>query len=490
MTVLNETIRVERPAREVFAYVADFCNCPQWDSTAVEALRLDDGPLAAGSRFRVRCAVPLGSLTLEYEILEYAPDTRVVLLGRGRLFDVKDTIRVTPTDGGCELDYTAEFFWKSIVAPFADHLRDGLERMGHSSVQIGLKRALEDNFPAPQVSGGNGLADRFLPGAVLRFTRYGHRSASRHWQPVSAYVRDRHIVITGATAGLGKACARQLARLGARLTLVVRNLEKGEALRRELEGSTGNGRIDLQIADLSLMADVDKVIAALTKSGTAVDVLINNAGALFNPRAVTDEGLEKSFALLLLAPFRLTEGLRPLLKQAQGKARVINVVSGGMYTQRLHVDDLQSEKGPYSGAVAYARAKRALMIKTEQWAEDWADDGILINAMHPGWADTPGIETALPVFHKITRLFLRTPAEGADTISWLAVATEAGKVTGKLFLDRTPQRTHLIDATRESREDREALRAYLENWQTNGLSADSRGAPGPGSATVRSEGHA
>ena len=110
--------------------------------------------------------------------------------------------------------------------------------------------------------------------------------------------------------------------------------------------------------------------------------------------------------------------------------------------------------------------------------------------MHPGWADTPGIETALPVFHKITRLFLRTPAEGADTISWLAVATEAGKVTGKLFLDRTPQRTHLIDATRESREDREALRAYLENWQTNGLSADSRGAPGPGSATVRSEGHA
>ncbi len=486
MTILNETIRLDRPAREVFAYVADFTTCTQWDSTAIEATRLDDGPLAVGSRFRVRCAAPLGSLVLDYKVLELTPDRCVVLLGRGRLFDVKDTIRITPAGSGCELSYTAEFFWKPAIAPFADRLRSGLERMGHNSVQIGLKRALQDALPAPEVSEGKGPGDRFLPSAVFRFTRFGYRRARRHWKPVSAYVRDKHIVVTGATAGLGRACSRQLARLGARLTLVVRDREKGEALVRELEASTGNQHVNLQTADLSRMVEVDKVIAALTERGEAVDVLINNAGALFNPRALTDEGLEMSFALLLLAPYRLTEGLYPLLKQAQGKARVINVVSGGMYTQRLHVDDLQSEKGPYSGAVAYARAKRALMIKTEQWAEDWADDGIVVNAMHPGWADTPGIEAALPVFHKITRWFLRTPAEGADTTVWLAVATEAGKVTGKLFLDRSPRATHLIEATRERLEDREALRAFLENWQTQRPWAHSRRTQGSRPASIRS----
>ena len=216
------------------------------------------------------------------------------------------------------------------------------------------------------------------------------------------------------------------------------------------------------------MADVDKVVANLTGRGRAIDVLINNAGALFNPRQETTEGLEQSFALLLLGPYRLTEGLPPLLKQAaveHGEARVINVVSGGMYSQKLKVDDLQNERGKYSGSVAYARCKRALMVKTEQWAEDWEQDGIVVNAMHPGWADTPGVETALPEFHKVTRMVLRSPEEGADTINWLAVATEAGKISGKLFLDREPRTTHLTDSTRESAEAREQLRHILANWE-------------------------
>ena len=116
--------------------------------------------------------------------------------------------------------------------------------------------------------------------------------------------------------------------------------------------------------------------------------------------------------------------------------------------------------------MAYARCKRALMIKTEQWAEDWAANGIVVNAMHPGWADTPGVESALPEFHKLTRFFLRTPEEGADTINWLAVASEAGEVTGKLFLDREPRTTHLTESTRESAEAREQLREILANWDT------------------------
>jgi NAD(P)-dependent dehydrogenase (short-subunit alcohol dehydrogenase family) len=468
MTILNETIQIDRPAREVFTYVADFSTCVEWDSTAIETERLDDRPVGLGSRFRVVCEAPVANLDLEYEIVEYEPDHRVVLVGRGRLFEVRDTILVTPTDTGCELDYTAEFTWKPWLRNLAAAAEPGLKRMGQASVQKGLKRALDDQFPPPSISAENARADRFLPTALSRFTRRGYnRGRKKAFKPLSRYMGDKHVVLTGATAGLGKASAEFLAYRGAKLTLVVRNREKGEALVADLEARTGNGNISLEIADLSLMADVDRVIAGLNQRGEPVDVLINNAGALFNPRQETSEGLEQSFALLLLGPYRLTEGLHPLLTAAadtRGEARVINVVSGGMYSQRLRVGDLQNEEGKYSGSVAYARCKRALMVKSEQWAEDWAEDRIVVNAMHPGWADTPGVESALPEFHKLTRMVLRTPEEGADTINWLAVATEAGQLSGKLFLDREPRTTHLTGSTRESDESREQLREILANW--------------------------
>jgi len=142
-----------------------------------------------------------------------------------------------------------------------------------------------------------------------------------------------------------------------------------------------------------LLEEVRALAARLLKKGKAIDVLVNNAGALINAREETAEGLEKNFALLLLSPYLLSSLLRPLLKKAasqHGVARVVNVLSGGMYTQKIHVDDLQSRKGSYSGSVAYARAKRGLMILTEEWARRWARDGIVVNALHPGWADTRG----------------------------------------------------------------------------------------------------
>ena len=140
-------------------------------------------------------------------------------------------------------------------------------------------------------------------------------------------------------------------------------------------------------------------------------------------------------------------------------ARVVNVLSGGMYTQKIHVDDLQSRKGSYSGSVAYARAKRGLMILTEEWARRWARDGIVVNALHPGWADTRG-GVALPEFHRVMERVLRTPQQGADTIVWLAAAMEAGKVSGEFWLDRRPHAKHFLPSTRETpAERRELLKA-------------------------------
>jgi len=110
------------------------------------------------------------------------------------------------------------------------------------------------------------------------------------------------------------------------------------------------------------------------------------------------------------------------------------------------------------------------MILTEEWAKKWRDDGIVVNAMHPGWADTPGVESSLPAFYRSTRPALRSPEEGADTIVWLAAATEAGKVTGKFWLDREQHPSHVFRHTLETPEERrrllEALSGYLEPRRT------------------------
>jgi NAD(P)-dependent dehydrogenase (short-subunit alcohol dehydrogenase family) len=296
------------------------------------------------------------------------------------------------------------------------------------------------------------------------FSRLGYTRGRKHFNPMSAYVKDKHMVITGASAGLGYAAAQQLARRGATLTLVMRDQQKAQDTVESLQRETGNSAIRYELADLSLMRDVDGLIARLKKRGEPIDVLINNAGALFNPWGETSEGLEQSFALLLLSPYRLTEGLKPLLCKAEAP-RVINVVSGGMYSQALETAALQApDNSEYSGSVAYARQKRALMVLTQEWAEKWADEGIVVNAMHPGWADTPGVQNALPQFRRLTKSVLRSADEGADTIVWLAVATEAGDATGELFLDREVRPVHLVKSTREAAGEREKLLQLLTEF--------------------------
>ena len=459
MIVLHEKIDVPRPPREAFAYVGDFSTTVEWDATAIEARKTTPGPIGRGTRFEVVCRLPLGSVTIDYTVARHDPDRLIELQGTSRFFAVTDTITFQETAAGTHIDYRARFTFSGLLEKLSPRFAEGMRRMGRASVE-GLREALEDNYPPPTAAPDTRRADRWLLPGLFHFTRAGYRRGRKRWNPVSAWMGDRHVVVTGASSGLGRAAAMQLAGRGAELTLVIRDEEKARELVDAIRRETGNPRIHVELADLALMAEVDALAHRLREKGRPVDVLINNAGALFNPRQVTPEGLEKSFALLLLSPFRLTLGLHPLLAEA-GRARVVNVVSGGMYTQPLEVDRLQAPETDYSGSVAYARCKRALMVLTEQWARAWADQGIVVNAMHPGWADTPGIRNALPGFHRLTRRILRSPEEGADTMVWLAMATEAGKVSGALFLDREPRTTHLRSATRESAQAREKLRAYL-----------------------------
>ncbi len=457
MTVLHETADVSRPVDEAFAYVSDFTTTTEWDATALRATKLTPGVIAVGTEFEVVCALPIGSINLHYRIEELETNKLIVLRGRSRFFDIQDRISFSPSARGTTIDYRAEFFFKPLFNSLGSLFRKGLEKMGRESV-AGLAQALEDDFPLALKE--KPLGEKLLPELSL-FTRLGYRMGRKRFHPMSASVTGKHMVVTGASAGLGLETARELARRGAELTLVMRDQGKAESTVAGLKLETGNKNIHYELADLSLMADVDSLVQRLTQQARPIDVLINNAGALFNPRGETAEGLEQSYALLLLSPCRLTEGLKPLLLKA-GNSRVINIVSGGMYSQKLIVDSLLNEnKASYSGSAAYAREKRALMVLTEEWARDWADDGIVVNAMHPGWADTPGVQNSLPEFRRITSSVLRSVQEGADTIVWLAVASEAGQTSGKLFLDREQRSTHLMKKTRESADERRKLLDFL-----------------------------
>jgi NAD(P)-dependent dehydrogenase (short-subunit alcohol dehydrogenase family) len=209
------------------------------------------------------------------------------------------------------------------------------------------------------------------------------------------------------------------------------------------------------------MDEVRGLAERLLSEEPGLHVLVNNAGALYPDRGLTGEGIEKTFALDLLSPFLLTNLLLPGLK-ASRPARIVNVSSGGMYTQRIRVDDLEFETGAYDGSIAYARAKRGLVILTEMWAEEWKDQGVIVHSMHPGWADTPGVSSSLPSFYRATKKILRTPEEGADTIVWLAASEEAASSTGRFWLDRQPHTTHVFPGTRASEEERQRLWRALE----------------------------
>lgn len=470
---LDETIEVARPLREVFAYVSEFSRIEEWDPAVARGVRLDEGPLGVGSKFRIDMKA---GFSLQYTVREWQTDRRLLMTVDARPFTAREEIFFTRTAGGTRVRYVARFDFVAPLARLAKLFPGVMDRVGKGAMD-GMRRALEDRFDPPRATLRDRCSDRLVLPGVLRFTRLGYRSARRHWNPVSAYLRDRHVLLTGATSGLGLATAGILASRGARLTLVARDAGKGERVARELRRRSGNDRIRVEVAELSLLRDVETLASRLLARGEPVDVLVNNAGALINPREETAEGLEKTFALLLLSPYVLTERLHPLLRQAaevKGPARVVNVLSGGMYTQKIEVDDLESRSGVYSGAVAYARAKRGLMILTEVWARRWASDGIVVNAMHPGWADTPGVVASLPEFHRITERLLRTPEEGADTIAWLAAATEAGKVSGEFWLDRRPHLQHVLPGTRETPAERDRLLQALASAAANVTSGRAR----------------
>jgi retinol dehydrogenase 13 len=245
------------------------------------------------------------------------------------------------------------------------------------------------------------------------------------------------VVITGATSGIGYYTARKYASHGANLLCINRNLQKSEALSREIESEFAV-KCDYKIADLTNLQDIHQVSEELLKLNAPIDVLIHNAGIYLTKRELTPDGLEKVFVIQYLSSFIINYILKEKLK-SQGKARIIMVNSEGhrFVAWGLKLDDLNWERHRYSGLKSYGSAKTAQLLSMIVFNEQFKGSGISINAMHPGAVKTDTGQENGPVYRWFKRNFidktLKSPEISAEALYYLGVSKEMEAVSGKFF---------------------------------------------------------
>jgi NAD(P)-dependent dehydrogenase (short-subunit alcohol dehydrogenase family) len=247
-------------------------------------------------------------------------------------------------------------------------------------------------------------------------------------------MQGKTVVATGATSGIGEVAVKTLAGMGARIVFIARDAKRAAATLAKIEQVAPGRGHRAHIADLSLIAETRRVGAEIAASEARIDVLINNAGAMFSDRRVTAEGLELTFGLNHMAYFVLTEALRERLA-GTAEARVVSTASAAHIGAKLDFDDLQCAKG-YSGWKAYGRSKLANILFTRELARRLAGTGVAANCLHPGlvasrFGDEAGGWTGR-LFPFVKR-FAISPEQGADTIVYLASSPEVATITGKYF---------------------------------------------------------
>ena len=304
----------------------------------------------------------------------------------------------------------------------------------------------------------NALDAAVVPG----FSKIGYAIRKRlgNWQPISSFdLQGKTVVITGPTSGLGEQVARQLALTGANLVLVARNEEKCARVINEIAPLCTGSKPVFVRAEMGDLESVRSACAAIQQQCTHIDVLIHNAGALLNTRQVSPQGIEQTIASHVVGPFLMTTLLLPLMNGG----RVVTVSSGGMYSSGLPAFDkgetLEMPAHKYGGSKQYAIAKRAQVTLTEMWATRVLQTEFV--SMHPGWADTPGVQESIPGFRRVTAPILRTASEGADTIAWLAAVSPLPGRNGTFWSDREIRPTHKTPQSKKL--DTEVNRQSL--WQ-------------------------
>ncbi|AGC48090.1 short-chain dehydrogenase/reductase [Myxococcus stipitatus DSM 14675] len=266
------------------------------------------------------------------------------------------------------------------------------------------------------------------------------------------------VLITGATDGIGKAAATELARRGATLTIVGRNKQKTEQVLAELKSTSGNPHLDLLLCDLSRMADVQRAAEEFKARHERLDVLVNNAGATFKKPTMGPDGFELTFALNHLAYFQLTTSLLDLLRKTPG-ARVVSTSSSMQARGRLDLAKTPTSLAG-SGPGAYATSKLANVLFTQELQRRLEGTTAIANCFEPGTVRTQfggfGSDQGflLNLVYTLAKPFSSTPEQGADSLIWLATAPEAASLKGEYVSKRR--------AVRPQKQARDSkLAAYL-----------------------------
>jgi NAD(P)-dependent dehydrogenase (short-subunit alcohol dehydrogenase family) len=271
-------------------------------------------------------------------------------------------------------------------------------------------------------------------------------------------------VVTGANAGIGRATALALARMGARVGMVCRSRERGEAARDEVVRETG-GAAELFVADLAAQAEVRRVAGEIRERYGRLDVLVNNAAVYTRRRTLSPDGIELQFAVNHLAPFLLTHLLRDVLVRS-APARVVTVSSEAHRGGRMAWDDLQGERS-YRGLRAYANAKLANLLFTRELARRLEGTGVTANAAHPGVVGTSLLFGGWAPL-RLLKPFLRTPEQGASTVIYLASSPEVEGVSGRYFRDERE-----IRPAAAALDDEAARRLWRVSAELTGVDASS-----------------
>lgn len=249
-------------------------------------------------------------------------------------------------------------------------------------------------------------------------------------------MRGKICLITGGTNGIGKSTAQELARMGATVVIVGRNAQKTSQVVAEIRAATGNQTVDSLLADLSSQQEIRRLAGEFDSKYSRLDVLLNNAGAVFMERQSSVDGIEMTLAVNHLAAFLLTNLLLDTIK-ASAPARIVNVSSNAHRRARIDFDNLQGERSYSSGA--YGNSKLANILFTIELARRLEGTGVTANALHPGFVNTGFGKNNSGFLFKIlgavVPLIARSPEKGAQTSIYLASSPEVQSVTGKYFVD-------------------------------------------------------
>lgn len=272
-------------------------------------------------------------------------------------------------------------------------------------------------------------------------------------------MRGKVVVITGATSGIGEIAAERLAGMGARIVLVARDKTRGEAVLTRLRSGNKSPAHSIHYGDLSRISEMKRLAAEIAAAEPRIDVLINNAGAIFGSRRITEDNLELTFALNHMAYVVLTLGLRERLF-ATPPARVVNTASDAHRGSKLDFDDLQSSR-EYSGIKVYGRSKLCNILFTRELSRRWSGMGVTANCLHPGFVATrfgDGSGGFLSRVMHLAKVFAISPQKGAETLVYLASSPEVAGVTGEYF-----QKCRPATPSRTARDDEAARRLWVES---------------------------